>query len=178
VNPVRHIRIELADESTVHDRGGGFETTRWRVRVNDGWSTLALLAHRKSIGDVIAIASDIERELLHVGWHERQPQMHFRSRVTVMAPIGTRFASRTWTPAIDHTLGVWDYIQRGEFSVKQRITDREFEVRPRGLVAIEGLAARHAQLAAPPSSSSPPPMPVAACAAKGRKLLGVLGGKS
>jgi hypothetical protein len=94
--------VTLIERATVCKTGGGFEETRWRPRVNDGWMRLDLLLRRgpDGVGDVVAerLLEDDPNEVAAHGWSDLAPGMWFRRETYVTAPIGTRFWRRLWVP--------------------------------------------------------------------------------
>lgn len=53
----------LVEGSNACDGGGGFETERWYIRVNDGWMTTTQLARRGTVGGVTAELLDEDDRL-------------------------------------------------------------------------------------------------------------------
>jgi hypothetical protein len=128
------------DESVVCETGGGFTKTEWSVAVNDGWLTVAQLVRRGRVGDVGTELQDEDDPHGAAGgghWVNRPAQVWYRRRTYVLAPIGTRFRKRVWTP-------VRDPARDSAFSR----SDSEFELRGEGrLVSLQILADRAARRA-------------------------------
>lgn len=141
-SPVETVSVLLREESESCPTGGGFTKTEWHIHVHDGWMALGQLLRRRRVGDVsIAVesADDPHGAASRGHWVDRPAQVYYRLEVRVMAPKGTRFRSRTWTPVRDAKRGV--YFERA---------DEEFELRKEDrLVPLRVLAERAAQKARP-----------------------------
>lgn len=132
--------ITLIERSFVCSTGGGFETERWSVRVNDGWLPLPVLVHRGNVGGIKAEVLDEDDPAGVAGgqrWTERAPQVWFKRATRILAPKGTRFWRRTWRPLIDPSRHL-------EYPLPQRVFDDYFELRGEERIVSERVLAQRA----------------------------------
>jgi len=129
----------------VENTSPGFTKTEWSVAINDGWLTITQLVARRRIGEIAIEVEDIDDPhgvSSGTHWADRPAQVWYRRRTYVVAPIGTRFRKRVWTPV------------RDKHGVRYSKSESDFELRGEerlvSLHIIAERAARKAQLAAQP----------------------------
>jgi hypothetical protein len=137
--------VTLIERSFVCPTGGGFETERWSVRINDGWLALPALVRRGSVGGVrveVLDEDDPDGVARAAKWGDRAPQVWFKRSTRIVAPIGTGLWQRIWRPLIDPKRIL-------EYPLPQRAFDEHFELRGEDrIVAVQVLAQRRAERAA------------------------------
>lgn len=166
------VSVTLLERAFVCPTGGGFETERWKVHVNDGWMPLSVLVWRKAVGEITAELLD-EDDPGRVGgsrWSDRGPQQWFQRRTHVEAPIGTRLWRRTWRPVRDPNRLL-------EYPLPQRVIDEYFEVRKSGIVSERVLAQRAAEREARRRTEAAPQLSAKEQTAFAATLLSQLGGE-
>ena len=115
------VGVSLTEDSVICETGGGFTRTEWSVQVNDGWLSVFHVVGRRRIGE---IASEVEDEEDPYGvasggqWFDRPPQVWYRRVTYIVAPVGTRFRRRVWTPVRDPRKGVWFSSSEDEFELR------------------------------------------------------------
>jgi hypothetical protein len=140
VGGVPLLGITLIERSFVCPTGGGFETERWSVRVNDGWLLVSSLVRRGNVGGIrVEILDQDDPAGIAEGahWTDRAPQVWFKRSTRVLAPKGTRFWRRTWRPLIDPS-------RRLEYPLPQRVFDDYFELRGEERLVSERVLAQRA----------------------------------
>jgi hypothetical protein len=118
------VSVTLIERSFVCETGGGFETQRWSVRVNDGWLPVPTLVQRGSVGDIrVAVLDEDDPDGVAARgkWEDRAPQVWFKRSTRLLAPVGTGLWRRTWRPLIDPKRIL-------EYPLPQRVSDEEFEL--------------------------------------------------
>ena len=97
---VERCSIFLTEQSNVCENGGGYDETRWWVRVNDGWKRLWRLNDLGAFADITVSLLDEEdpHGAARQYWGDRPAQVYWKSTFQVLAPTGTRFQKRYWTP--------------------------------------------------------------------------------
>ncbi len=140
------------------DGGGGFETERWYIRVNDGWMTTTQLVRRGTVGGVTAelLDEDDPSGVTRQRWKSHPPQVYFWRRTNITAPVGTRLRRCVWRPAIDRGKTVRDYLLAGDVFPSLRRFDTDFELCGEDrLVSLHDLEARRRRPRAAPERSDP-----------------------
>ncbi len=140
------------------DGGGGFETERWYIRVNDGWMTTTQLARRGTVGGVTAelLDEDDPSGVTRQRWKSHPPQVYFWRRTNITAPVGTRFRRCVWRPAIDRGKTVRDYLLAGDVFPSLRRFDADFELCGEDrLVSLHDLEARRSRPRRAPEPKDP-----------------------
>lgn len=144
------VGVSLTEDSVVCETGGGFTKTEWSVAVNDGWLSIAQLVKRGRVGEItIEVEDEDDPHGVASGsqWVDRPAQVWYRRRTYVMAPVGTRFRQRVFTPVRDAAVGV-------RFSR----SERDFELRAEGrLISLEILEERAQRKARRASQAEAPP---------------------
>lgn len=148
----------VVEGSKLCEDGGGFETERWDVRVNNGWMPLTQLVKAGTVGGVTAELVDEEdpHGVTRQRWGGQPPQVYYRRRTNVTAPIGTHLRRHVWRPIIDRSKTVRDYLLAGDLFPTWRRFVAEFELCGDGrVVSVRDLAAKRSRREDSPGPKEP-----------------------